>query len=89
MYIDCNTVIQFNYYYSTQPKAINPRRRVKDKERIPDDDEDEETVKTSRDPDKIDPWGDNPDWDPSWVKAHKINYLGRVSWEEIDKKTQF
>ena len=67
-------------YCSTQPKAMNPRRRVKDKEQVEDDEEeDEESVKTSRDPDKIDPWGENPEWDPHWVKAHKINYLGRVS----------
>ena len=69
----------FNIYCSTQPKAMNPRRRVKDKEQVEDDEEDEESVKPSRDPDKIDPWGENPEWDPHWVKAHKINYLGRVS----------
>ena len=44
-----------------------------------DDEEPGKSVKASRDPDKIDPWGDNPDWDAHWVKAHKINYLGRVS----------
>ena len=61
---------------------------MKNKEQVADDDEDEETVKASRDPDKIDPWGDNPEWDRHWVKAHKINYLGRVSWEGVDKETQ-
>ena len=58
---------------------MNPRRRVKNKEQVEDDEEDEESVKASKDPDKIDPWGENPEWDPHWVKAHKINYLGRVS----------
>ena len=46
---------------------------------VDNDEEDGNSVKASRDPDKIDPWGDNPDWDAHWVKAHKINYLGRVS----------
>merc|ERR1719468_1266754 len=36
---------------STQPKAINPRRRVKNKDQIADDDEeDRQSVKASRDP---------------------------------------
>merc|ERR1711902_395084 len=52
---------------STQPKAINPRIRV---------------VKTEDDnavpSDKIDPFGENPGWDPSWVKAYKINFLGKT-----------
>ena len=70
----------FSIYFSTQPKAMNPRKRVKNKDQIVDDDEEDgKSVKASRDPDKIDPWGDNPDWDSHWVKAHKINYLGRVS----------
>ena len=28
--------------------------------------------------DKIDVWGDNPGWDPSYVKAYRVNYLGQV-----------
>ena len=28
--------------------------------------------------DKIDPFGENPGWDPMWVKAYKINFLGKV-----------
>ena len=55
---------------STQPKAINPRLRLS-KNRV-EDEEDGEPA------DSIDPFGDNPGWDPDWVKAHKINYLGRV-----------
>ena len=43
-----------------------------------DDNADGEGGDSSHSSDKIDPWGENPDWDPSWVKAHKINYLGRV-----------
>merc|ERR1712012_941430 len=53
---------------STQPKAINPRRKTIRKE---DDD-------NVTDAEKIDPFGDNPGWSEDWVKAHKINYLGRV-----------
>ena len=40
------------------------------------DDEDEN--ETFEDPDKIDPFGENPGWSECWVKAHRINYLGRV-----------
>jgi len=28
--------------------------------------------------DKIDVWGNNPGWDPSYVKAYRINYMGQV-----------
>ena len=71
--------------HSTQPKAINPRRRVANKNQTGDDDEDGKSLRAITDPDKIDPWGENPDWDPSWVKAHKINYLGRVSYKSTDQ----
>ena len=54
--------------FSTQPKAINPRRKTIRKE------EDDNVT----DAEKIDPFGDNPGWSEDWVKAHKINYLGRV-----------
>ena len=30
------------------------------------------------DAEKIDPFRENPGWSEDWVKAHKINYLGRV-----------
>merc|ERR1712061_309611 len=56
---------------STQPKAINPRIKVV-KEKGEENDDYIETA------DKIDPFGENPGWDPSWVKAHKINFLGKV-----------
>merc|ERR1712198_601219 len=52
---------------STQPKAINPRRRIKRKEMSDDEDENE----TFEDPDKIDPFGENPVWSECWVKAHR------------------
>ena len=81
-----DSIYRHYIYFSTQPKAINPRRRVKNKDLVADDDEDGESVKASRDPDKIDPWGDNPEWDPHWVKAHKINYLGRVRWTDQTSK---
>ena len=61
--------------FSTQPKAINPRLRLR-KSRSGGDDE--ELPPPGADKDKIDPFGENPGWDPDWVKAHKINYLGRV-----------
>ena len=48
-----------------------------------DDNADGEGGDSSHSSDKIDPWGENPDWDPSWVKAHKINYLGRVKSTSI------
>jgi len=54
---------------STQPKAINPRIRIQKHE-----DEEEFAERT----DKIDPFGENPGWDPAWVKAYKINFLGKV-----------
>ena len=38
------------------------------------DEEGQETVPS----DKIDPFGENPGWDPMWVKAYKINFLGKV-----------
>ena len=60
------------FLISTQPKAINPRKRIIRKERNEDEEEND------KDDDKIDPFGDNPTWDMNWVKAHKINYLGRV-----------
>ena len=43
----------------------------------------EEGEEDKRSIDKIDPFGDNPGWDPSWVKAFKINYLGKVDIEPI------
>ena len=39
-----------------------------------DDDEENQEVGS----DKIDPFGENPGWDPAWVKAFKINFLGKV-----------
>jgi len=60
---------------STQPKAINPRIRVdRSKNEDVNDEEGQETVPS----DKIDPFGENPGWDPMWVKAYKINFLGKV-----------
>ena len=64
-------------FYSTAPKAINPRikvRRAKGEEEVLD--EDGNPVDDPKD--KIDPFGENPGWDPSWVKAYKINYIGKV-----------
>ena len=46
--------------------------RIKTKKR---DEGDEESLEVN---DKIDPFGENPGWDPSWVKAFKINFLGKV-----------
>ena len=40
-----------------------------------DDDEEGQATVAS---DKIDPFGENPGWDPMWVKAYKINFLGKV-----------
>ena len=51
-----------------------------------EDNADGEGGEPSHSADKIDPWGENPDWDPSWVKAHKINYLGRVKCETLSSK---
>ena len=31
-----------------------------------------------KDDDKIDLFGDNPNWEPGWVKAYRINALGQV-----------
>ena len=30
-----------------------------------------------KDEDKIDLFGDNPNWEPGWVKAYRINALGQ------------
>ena len=51
---------------------MNPRVRVKEEMVEEEGEEDKRSI------DKIDPFGDNPGWDPSWVKAFKINYLGKV-----------
>ena len=59
-------------FFSTQPKALNPRIKVPKRDN--DDDEDDDQVPSA----KIDPFGDNPGWDPAWVKAYKINFLGKV-----------
>ena len=63
----------FSPIFSTQPKAINPRIKVVKSD---DDNDEEDDVIPS---DKIDPFGENPGWDPSWVKAFKINFLGKVN----------
>ena len=79
-----------NNNFSTQPKAINPRKRIMKRDKPDnngdDDNADGEGGEPSHSADKIDPWGENPDWDPSWVKAHKINYLGRVKCETLSSK---
>ena len=43
-----------------------------------DESEDEERGNQQVSNDAIDPFGENPGWDPSWVKAYKINFLGKV-----------
>ena len=73
MYIIEKRVCIKNSFYScsTQPKALNPRIRVR---KSNNDEEENQEVGS----DKIDPFGDNPGWDPAWVKAFKINFLGKV-----------
>jgi len=56
----------------TQPQAINPRIRVRKNK---DDNEEDNQDIVSND---IDPFGENPGWDPDWVKAYKINFMGKV-----------
>jgi len=51
-------------------RAINPKFRKKPGSA----DEHEDFVIG----DKIDVWGNNPGWDPSYVKAYRINYMGQV-----------
>merc|ERR1712038_2105625 len=61
---------------STQPKAINPRIRVEKSEDNGECLDGEDSGKVASD--KIDPFGENPGWDPMWVKAFKINFLGKT-----------
>jgi len=52
---------------SPRPMAINPRIKVKSSDG------------TDRPVDKIDPFAEeNPGWDPNWVKAYKVNFMGKV-----------
>ena len=53
--------------------AFNPRLRV----RRSDNNHDSENKDESS---QIDIFGDNPDWDPGWVRAYRINVMGQV-WE--------
>ena len=36
-----------------------------------------------KDDDKIDLFGDNPNWEPGWVKAYRINALGQVNIRSV------
>lgn len=54
--------------------AINPR--LKKKKKADDNPEDEAENKEGND--AIDLFGDNPDWDPGWVKAYRINAAGQI-----------
>lgn len=57
-------------YIPRNPKTARPiNPRIKGKQTTDDDDE--------ADSDKIDVFGENPNWDPSWVMAYKINLTGQ------------
>merc|ERR1712073_294506 len=36
------------------------------------------TAQDEEDDEKIDLFGDNPNWEPGWVKAYRINALGQI-----------
>jgi len=36
------------------------------------------TAQDEEEDEKIDLFGDNPNWEPGWVKAYRINALGQV-----------
>jgi len=54
--------------------AINPRIRRKKKA----DDAADNEADNDEASDKIDLFGENPDWEPGWVKAYKINAAGQI-----------
>ena len=56
----------------TTHRAINPKINNSRKSTEKKDEED------FNDPNKIDFFGENPDWHPGWVKAYKINVMGQV-----------
>ena len=56
-------------------RAINPRIRRKKKA----DDAADNEADNDEASDKIDLFGENPDWEPGWVKAYKINAAGQVT----------
>ena len=55
--------------------AFNPRL----KKRRKTDEPQEETEIEEPSHSKIDIFGKNPDWEPGWVQAYKINVAGQVS----------
>ena len=54
-------------------RAINPKKGKRSSAKNKEEEE----------ADVLDVFGENPNWDPGWVKAHKINYLGQASWDNF------
>ena len=68
-----------NSYISS---AFNPRlKRKENRPPILPDEQDEDGPE--KDHDKIDLFGDNPDWEPGWVKAYRVNFTGQVGYELV------
>ena len=49
------------------------------------DDNDEDVPE--KDHNKIDLFGDNPDWEPGWVKAYRVNFMGQVCYDLVTLET--
>ena len=58
--------------------AYNPK--LKRKERRPKSGPPGEQVEEEKNNDKIDLFGDNPDWEPGWVRAYRVNVGGQVHY---------
>ena len=56
--------------------AFNPK--LKRKERRPVTGPDGADAEPEKNNDKIDLFGDNPEWEPGWVKAYRVNAAGQV-----------
>ena len=59
-------------------RAYNPK--LKRKQRRPRTPVPGEEVEEEKNNDKIDLFGDNPDWEPGWVRAYRVNVAGQVHY---------
>merc|ERR1712115_557511 len=66
-----NHTLTDNYIPRDPKTAIPINPRIKGKKAQGDDEEESEN-------DQIDVFGENPNWEPNWVMAYKINLAGQV-----------
>ena len=74
--LDSKYVENLKNNHKISNSAFNPRIRIR---RADDTQNSEESDDSSQ----IDVFGDNPNWDPGWVKAYRINVTGQVSLYRI------